>query len=358
MEKQPFYFELEDQLKMFLNAINGCVVKRYTNTRVSGESVAVRYVYAPKQRALHDLVNKAQHITLPAVSYWIKSITWDKNRTFNKLDGSDQVINGVPKHIPQPIPIKIELEVSFLTKYQSDLDQILSNLIVYFQPYIVVSWNRFNLPYHEIRNKVIWNGNIALTYPVDINDSQPTRVTGDTSFTIEGWLFKQDDSSSGFVRIIEASFSALSAIQNNITYLDSQVNAYNTETLTISGMPLIVSVYPHNILTDTEYGITVYGNFLRGISAAYLSSGTVYPAGSSTLVDVFSGFPTLSTDNPAFSGFQVDFVINSENSVTITVPPALSAGTIDVIFINPVGYGKLTDDTTSPFASGIAVFSS
>lgn len=342
---------------MFLNAIDGCIVKRYRG-KTAMDEIAVRYVYAPKQRALHDLTNKAQHITLPVVAYWVKSVSLDTKRMFNKLDGSDQVINQTLKHLPQPLPIKIELDVSFLAKYQSDIDQIISNLIVYFQPYIAISWNRFDLPWHEIRNKVIWSGNVGLTYPVDINDNQPTRVTGDTSFTVEGWLFKQDETASGEIRVIEASFSALSSISNNIDYLVSQVNTENTETMTISGEPVLVSAYPYNVLTDTEYGVTIYGNFLRGISAAYLSSGDVYPSLSSTLVDIFSASPTLSTNNPAFSGFQVDFTINSENSITIDLPPALSAGYVDVIFVNRVGYGKLTDDSTSPFASGLAVFAS
>jgi hypothetical protein len=359
MEKQPYYFELEDQLKMFLSAIDGCVVKRYNKDRISADEIRVRYVYASKQRALHDLVNKAQHITLPVVAYWVKSVTLDTKRVFNKIDGYDQVINGTLKHVPQPLPVKIELELSFLTKFQADIDQIISNLFVYFQPYIVISWNRFGLPWHEIRSKVLWSGNINLTYPVDINDNQPTRVTGDTSFTIEGWIFKEDVNSAGEVRTIEATFAAISSISNNIDDLNAQlIDNDSTETFTISGNPTLVSVYPYNVMTGTEYDVTVYGNFLRGISAAYLSSSDVYPALSSTLVDVFSASPTLSADNPPFYGFQVDFSINSENSITVNIPPPLSAGHVDVVFVNRVGYGKLTDDTTSPYASGITVFES
>ena len=29
-----------------------------------------------------------------------------------------------------------------------------------------------------------------MEYPVELQSSQPTRVTGDTSFTIKGWLFQ------------------------------------------------------------------------------------------------------------------------------------------------------------------------
>ena len=352
MEQQPFYFELEDQLKMLLTAIDGCILKRYNKNRISTDKIAVRYVYAPKQRALHDLTNKAQHITLPVVAYWVKGVSLDTKRLFNKLDGSDQYVNGELKHIPQPLPVKIDVNVSILTKFQSDMDQIISNLVTYFQPYITISWNRFNLPYLEIRNKIIWDGNISLGYPIDINESQPTRITGDTSFSIEGWLFKEDESASGEIRVIEASFSTLSAISRKI--VDNIITEDNTETITISGNPLLVSCYPYNIQTNQGISVTVYGNFIRGISAAYISGSTVYPESSSILVDAFSSVRTLSSDNPPFYGIPVNFSINTENSITIDIPAPVDMGTVDVIFVNRVGYDKLTNQ----YSSGISVFES
>lgn len=352
MEQQPFYFELEDQLKMLLTAIDGCMVKRYNRDRTSTDKISVRYVYAPKQRALHDLTNKAQHITLPVVAYWLKGVSLDNKRLFNKLDGSDQYVNGELKHIPQPLPVRIDVSVSILTKFQTDMDQIISNLVSYFQPYIVISWNRFNLPYLEIRNKVMWDGNVTLSYPIDINDNQPTRITGDTNFSIEGWLFKEDENSSGEIRTIEASFSTLSAISRKIS--DNIITEDNTETITISGNPLLVSCYPNNILTGNNTQITVYGNFIRGISAAYISGDTVYPEASSIIVDPFSSSRTLSADNPPFYGIPINFSINTENSITIDIPSPIDVGNIDVIFVNRVGYDKLTNQ----YSSGINVFES
>jgi len=355
MEEQPFFFEIEDQLKMFLTALDGCIVKRYRG-RIPADQVAVRYVYGPKQRALHDLINKAQHITLPAVSYMVKNVQFDTKRVFNKLDGSDQVINGVNRHIPQPLPIRITLDVSILTKYQTDMDQIVSNMVTFFQPYIAISWDRFGLPYHELRSKVIWSGNVSLEYPVDINDNQPTQVSGDTSFVIEGWLFKPDEDSAGIIRTIEATFSALSSISNNIVDLQTQAATGETESFVLSGNPIIVSVYPYNVNANNSYDLNVYGTFYRNVSSVYVS-GSVYPSISSSTVDLFSSFPTLSADNPPFNGFSVPFVYNNENNLVVSLPPALSAGFIDVIVVNGVGYGKLTDDSSSPYASGIAVFS-
>jgi hypothetical protein len=46
------------------------------------------------------------------------------------------------------------------------------------------------MPDYEIRSPVIWNGNVNIQYPQDINSSVVARVQADLSFTIKGWLFK------------------------------------------------------------------------------------------------------------------------------------------------------------------------
>jgi hypothetical protein len=349
MKSQPYYFEIKDQLKMFVSALDGAIINRYDETtRVSKEQIAVRYLYSSKQRAINDLTNKAQAIELPVVAFIISGIQRDRNRVFNKLDGSDTILGSQPTHIPQPLPINININVSILTRFQTDMDQIISNMFAYTDPYIAISWERMGLAGAEIRNKVLWNGGLNLTYPVDITDNQQTRVELDTSFTIEGWIFKQDGGPSGLIQDIFASFSALSSIENNITWLDSQATPANTEMFTISGQPEIVTAFPYFVNHGTQYNLNVYGSFIRGISSAYLSGdNNSYPSLSNVLVDQFSTFPTLSAEFPAFNGFQIPFAINSENAIVISIPPPLSAGFFDIIFVNNVGYSQLTNSTSA-----------
>jgi hypothetical protein len=65
--------------------------------------------------------------------------------------------------------------MSIITKFQSDMDQILSNFVPYTNPYIILSWrvpeeivsNGFAFP-QEIRSEVLWDGNITMGYPTDI----------------------------------------------------------------------------------------------------------------------------------------------------------------------------------------------
>ncbi len=41
-------------------------------------NIEVRYVFAPKQRVMYDIINKAQNITLPVVAVNLTSITRDE----------------------------------------------------------------------------------------------------------------------------------------------------------------------------------------------------------------------------------------------------------------------------------------
>ena len=164
MQSYTYHWEIKDLLTQFLQAFDGAIVKRFDALRKSGSNVAVRYVYAPKQRVLHDLVNKAQHTTLPAVAFNIASISRDNTRVFNKIEGSyytDSSDFTKNKHILQPVPINITVSISIMTRFQTDMDQILSNFVPYSDPYFIISWARDGLPDREIRTEVLWSGKIG-----------------------------------------------------------------------------------------------------------------------------------------------------------------------------------------------------
>jgi len=161
----------------------------------------VRYLYAPKSRVLNDLTNKAQHIKIPAVSVSIGSVERDEQRVFNKIVGFYDAMPsiGTTDFLPSPVPVNIGINMSVITKYQTDMDQILSNFIPYSNPYIIISWkvpadlsNRTT----EIRSEVEWSGSISIDYPTELDSQTTARVTADTSFVIKGWLFPYNASLS------------------------------------------------------------------------------------------------------------------------------------------------------------------
>jgi hypothetical protein len=205
---------------------------------------------------LYDLVNYAQNITLPVVSVSIASISRDESRVFNKINGfytsngrSDIDKTQTTTHYRSPVPVNINVNMSILTKFQSDMDQILSNFIPYNNPYIILSWKvpedlsatGFAIP-QEIRSEVLWSGNVNMSYPTDIAATDKYKITGDTSFTIKGWLFPAERDPVG-----------------NIFYIKE--NFYNTRLITsVAELTATEFSYPSNTNITTEVErISSYG---------------------------------------------------------------------------------------------------
>lgn len=204
MKNQYYGFELKDMVRQFITAFNSIVINRYNKSKTVVDQLKVGFYYGPKERALNDVVNKATSLKLPVIAVHYTSVTRDSERVFNKIPGfyyskaSEQDQGALTSdYLPTPIPVNIGINMSILTKFQTDMDQILSNFVPYNNPYIIISWkvpSSQNMASDlEIRTEVEWSGNISLDYPVNVSGTQPARIEASTDFTMKGWLFKKNN---------------------------------------------------------------------------------------------------------------------------------------------------------------------
>ena len=262
MKNQTYHFEIKDVLTQFVAAFDDIIIKRYDKNRIPQSLLQVRYVYSPKQRVMYDLVNKAMNITIPVVAININSVSRDESRVFNKIGGfyyprgtTDNDKKNSTAYYRSPVPVNIDISMSILTKFQSDMDQIISNFVPYNNPYIILSWRVPDdvLPGYgtlqEIRSEVLWDGNINLNYPIEITALDKYRITGDTTFTIKGWLFQATQSGTGNIFYIDNNFYATSILTTyetltslNYTYPLSTGLVLETEFVGISANPQITNV--------------------------------------------------------------------------------------------------------------------
>ena len=214
MRNYTFAFEVQTLMEQFVAAFNDIIIKRYDNTNSSTpptSGIPISFVYAPKQRAYESLSTPAPGgITVPAVAVSIASISRDTSRVFNKLEGflvpnNTQDI-AFMDHVLQPVPINIGVNMHIITKFQADMDQIITNFVPYCDPYIVISWKLPSYNDIELRTEVLWSGNINMVYPNDLGATQAFRVTADTSFIIKGWLFKKQGDVVKKIYTIKESF--------------------------------------------------------------------------------------------------------------------------------------------------------
>lgn len=234
MKDQAFSFEIKDLMIQFVAAFDNVIIKRFNDKRQAQDQIQVRYVYSPKQRVLYDIVNTSQNLTLPVVAVSITNISRDNERVFNKIAGfyvnktnSETNRGATSAYLRTPVPVNISINMSIVSRYQSDLEQIISNFVPYNDPYIIISWKvpaaaGLAIP-EEIRSEVLWDGSINMTYPTDINASEKYKITADTSFTIKGWLFKD---------LSKNAVSNIFFIDNNFN-LDtsfSSITSFNADT--------------------------------------------------------------------------------------------------------------------------------
>ena len=265
------YFEIQDMVIQFANAFDSIVIGRYNKNRKEKDRIFVRYLYAPKQRVLYDIVNKAKTITFPVVTVNIANIARDNNRVFNKLPSigggsyAETAGNGFyygnefsSNKFNAPTPVNIQMNMSIITRYQMDMDQILSNFIPYNNPYIVISWP---LPLslaqttktHELRSEVLWDGNINISYPTELRANDKARVIADTAFTIKGWIFPAAENNVDNIYKITSNFYAVSGTEDtgtNLSYsnyptLNSQLSGAtdSTDTIVISAFPDEIEIF-------------------------------------------------------------------------------------------------------------------
>jgi hypothetical protein len=335
---------------MFLNAMSDIVVKRFNVHKEVRDRIKTRIVYAPKQRVLNDLLNRDQTLQLPAIAVSIGGISRDPDRVVNKILGTFHTPpNSVSSlHERQPLPINVTYNVSIMTKYQEDMDQILSHILPYVNPYFVVSWRTPNRTEHEIRSTIHWDGNVALQYPIDATAATPARVVADLTFTFKGWIFQSLPTevknvfitTAGFTNAIDSKYllEDFGDLVADRPRIDSQNHALPTITRIVPGGTQIINPKPFSIT----------GIHFEDVINVYLSGHPVEH--TATTQSPFAENVVLSGAYLPFLGVKVEPSLWSYDKLTqlkLTLPHLTGTGPLDIIIQSPGGYAKLTDSLSA-----------
>lgn len=241
MKNYTFHWDIRTVLAQFEDAFNDIVINRFNKEREPKDKIHVNFRFAPKTRTLHEIVEKNEHFKMPVVAVTVGGIQRNPNRVFNKIEGSYWADTSSPAtsawmHLLQPVPVDVTVNMSIVARFQADVDQILTNFIPYCDPYIVTSWRWPGIvPFDdfEIRSHIKWNENIQFQYPLDIANNAPYRIIADTSFTIEGWMFKNNPGDGGPIYVIDHEFTAVNELSSYEVMKDWAAD-YNTDYWTTS----------------------------------------------------------------------------------------------------------------------------
>jgi len=361
MVNYTYNFEVKDLLTQFVAAFDDTVIKRYDKNNNARQEIGVRYVFAPKQRIMHDIVNKAQNIELPVVAINLASVSYDTERVFNKLNNFENYANAnSASAIRTPTPVNLTVNMSILCRYMQDMEQIISNFVPYSDPYIILSWKE---PVSddvnntiEIRSEVLWDQNISLNTPTETTYSDKFRIIADTTFTIKGWLFRSKNERSSPIYFIENNFvnvrpdfnlnQGLSSLEYE-SFFDSLTSVADIETITLSGIPDITNIYfntsgsllpidnPITIKRDLSSGgrsYTLYGDNYNETEFLMLSSNSAITTGFTAVSTTYTG---------EVSGYLLpnsQWNVLNNQILNIMIPALTASGRFDVIVKNPAGW--------------------
>ena len=363
MKNYTYNFEIKDLLTQFVAAFDDTVIKRYNSNRASEQEIDVRYVFAPKQRIMYDVVNKAQNIQLPVVAVDLVGVSYDTDRVFNKLNNFDNYGSvNTGSAIRTPTPINLTVNMSILCRYMQDMEQILSTFIPYADPYIVIAWkepvsDELDSAVIEIRTEVLWDKSIALKTPTETTYSDKFRIVADTTFTIKGWLFRNINETVNPIYFIEQNFIDTSPTFNFTqsvssldydSFFDSLTATCNIDTISLSGIPEITNVYFNTSasllpadgpITITSEAYTYNNVSYTLLGANYNKTEFVMLSSNSTLTTSFTSLSTPYTG--AVEGYLLpaaNWTVLSDEVINITLPVLLDSGKFDIIIKNPAGW--------------------
>lgn len=375
MRNYTYNFEIEDLIAQFINAFNDVIINRYNNEREEQDRIHVNFVYSPKKRALYDIVNKNPNPTsLPVIAVYVTNVSRDNNRVENKVNKS-YFINDTKdiKERRQPVPVKIEIGMSVLTKSTTDLLQIISNWVPYTDPYIYIDVEDPSTG-QVVRTKVRWNENIAINQELDDPASKVFRTGFDTSFTIEGYLFKKILPDSARICKITTNMSAVSCLTNCFMSIEAfedeiNLNPDNKETFIVEGISRLYCITPWESITGkTDYEYKVSGKNLNYVTSLYVSANSdMFPssaigyhnffpdASASVTINHCVETPETSTQITsaicrAFYGVEISaFEYTPDGNALIFDLPYVptTTGIFDVIAVTTCGCSKLSIDSKS-----------
>lgn len=358
MNIYTYDFELQTMTTMLMNCFSDIVIKRFNANKDPKDQIKTRVVYAPKQRVLNDLLDKDQNLQLPVISVQIGGVARDANRTFNKIVGSfyTPANSTASTNEKGPLPIDVTYNISILTRYQQDMDQILSHLIPYINPYFVVSWRTPQRPDHEIRSIVEWNGSVNIQYPVELAATQVAKVQADLTFTFKGWMFQN---LKKYENIFTIETNYIPNIYDYELTTREEVLAVSLSAIYYGAPPKPGAIYPEFAKLSKPEEINVWGTGIKGVRNVYLSGAVL----SAVTQNPFALYQKLSSTYPSFTAVKLptnSWTTNNDNLVTFTMPSATKLGYIDIILENPGGYGTLVRNvkynTYNPFPINTAEY--
>jgi hypothetical protein len=191
MRKRSYNGEIKTATAQILDVFNNITIDRRDSTGVQ-KLIHVPCIYGNRSRVLKSMENKNKTLKIPLIVISKGSLSRDTMRvadTNNGLLFQSGIADGYDILKNRPQPMNIDFEMTVITKYEDDMDQIISNFIPMMLPDIYVVWPNPKQIGKNLKSQIVWDGSINYEYPMEVGETDPYRVITTTNFTYKTWIF-------------------------------------------------------------------------------------------------------------------------------------------------------------------------
>ena len=232
MKTYYYYKAIRRTIIQFLDLFNEINIVRYARDGSTvSKYVEVPLRFAGKEKTWEWIHRRKDDEMLPMISVSLTSVEFATERVGNRYNNvvkSTTPGDGEMQRFPNPIPYNLSFSLSVWTLHMSDADQILEQILPYFDPYVVMKVGISELD-AEFDVKVIFQS-CAPDISIEMPDEERRVVMWNMDFMVHTYLFKPISEPSIIKKIITKIYTDEEQWGNRGTYRDG-----STETTFTSG---------------------------------------------------------------------------------------------------------------------------
>jgi hypothetical protein len=133
-----YYQAFRKTTVQFLDLFNGIKIRRFNQAGTFVKYVQVPIKYSPKEKIWYWLNERKDDEVLPIMSCQLNGVDYSVERSANKHQKISCTQDGVVSTYLNPVPYDINFQVSIWALYMYDIDQILEQILPWFQPYVMI----------------------------------------------------------------------------------------------------------------------------------------------------------------------------------------------------------------------------
>lgn len=171
--------------------------------QIMQKEIEIPCIFGDRNIILRSLQNQNGAIKLPLYILTSKGITVDTKReadlhidvfyqqdeAFSKLPQDDPLYRPYNLKKRRGLPITISYNLTMITKYKEDLDQMCTNWMVHWRPDIYVKWWHPRNKVEPLQSQILWGQNIEIQNNEDFDITRRFKWQANTQFTFKTWIF-------------------------------------------------------------------------------------------------------------------------------------------------------------------------